>query len=382
MPIKFRCQHCRQFLGISRSKAGDVVDCPTCGRSVRVPNLDGTVPPVPEPKLDVHELAGALDELAKIGDETAGQTGDDRSSDAFVPAHQPLVVKELAPLPRPEPISLEPPPEAVPIDIHEKPSRRVAVGRVSNPSVQEDSIAVANADEGGHGRVGNPSYGGRAEVSFPAVLKSWPVLAALLASALAAFASGWVVGGLDRSGPPEQRAAPGNGGKPIVKHPTAPQLQPVYHPDSWQTAVKGQITYRTSDGKNRPDEGARILIFPETRQGGLAKLPVAGFWAAANEADFRVAQAGLRELGGNAALADAEGNFAVKLPPSSANYHVIAISHYKERDLPNDELPPSTQSVLASYFESPRGLIRKLAFKHGQLKYDGGKVEPWNHSFE
>ena len=71
MPIKFRCQHCRQFLGISRAQAGGIVDCPTCGRTIRVPELDGTVAPLPKPGLDPKDskLAAALSELASIGDE-------------------------------------------------------------------------------------------------------------------------------------------------------------------------------------------------------------------------------------------------------------------------------------------------------------------------
>jgi hypothetical protein len=365
MPIKFRCQHCRQFLGISRSKAGDVVDCPTCGRSVRVPNLDGTVAPVPEPKLNVNELAGALDELARIGEESSGKPGDRPSADEFSPAHQPLVVKELAPLPRPEPISLAPAPVAVAVDIHAQKPRSFVEAR----SPADSPAAIAPQP-------------GRGDASFPAVLKSWPVISVLLALALVAFSLGWLAGGIGRGGPAVQPEHAEDGGKPIAKQPAVRQLHPVYHPDSWKTAVKGQITYRTSDGKNRPDDGARIIILPETRKGGLSKLPVAGFWAAANEADFRVAQAGLRELGGNAALADADGNFTIKLPPSSGNYQVIAISHYKESDLPNDELPPSTRGLLDNYFEQPDSLIRKLAYKHGQLKFDGSKVELWNHSFE
>ena len=72
MPIKFRCQQCRQFLGISRAQAGEVVDCPTCGRTIRVPELDGTVKPLPKPglKFDDTRLKSALDEIAQIGHQT------------------------------------------------------------------------------------------------------------------------------------------------------------------------------------------------------------------------------------------------------------------------------------------------------------------------
>ncbi len=56
-------------MGISRSKASEIVDCPTCGLSVRVPGLDGEIAPIPQPKLDLKDenLANALDELASIG---------------------------------------------------------------------------------------------------------------------------------------------------------------------------------------------------------------------------------------------------------------------------------------------------------------------------
>jgi hypothetical protein len=76
MPIKFRCQHCRQFLGISRSKAGEVFDCPTCGWTLRVPDLDGTIRPLPDGGLDMGDskLAQALDELASIDKPSRGES--------------------------------------------------------------------------------------------------------------------------------------------------------------------------------------------------------------------------------------------------------------------------------------------------------------------
>lgn len=76
MPIKFRCQHCRQFLGISRSKAGEVFDCPTCGWTLRVPDLDGTIRPLPDGGLDMGDskLAQALDELASIDNPSRGES--------------------------------------------------------------------------------------------------------------------------------------------------------------------------------------------------------------------------------------------------------------------------------------------------------------------
>ncbi len=37
MPIRFRCHHCNQLMGIARRKAGAIVQCPTCHASVQVP---------------------------------------------------------------------------------------------------------------------------------------------------------------------------------------------------------------------------------------------------------------------------------------------------------------------------------------------------------
>ncbi|WP_145179529.1 hypothetical protein [Gimesia aquarii] len=89
MPIKFRCQHCDQLMGISRSKAGEIVDCPTCGLSVRVPGLDGQIAPIPQPKLNLKdsELSNALDELASIGTNVTldKQVNSDHDPDLQIP---------------------------------------------------------------------------------------------------------------------------------------------------------------------------------------------------------------------------------------------------------------------------------------------------------
>jgi len=366
MPIKFRCQHCRQFLGISRTKAGEVVDCPTCGRAVRVPNLDGSVAPIPQPKLNVNELAGALDELARIGGE-GGLAESEGSGDESAPVHEPVVVKELAPLPSPEPISVEAPLPAEPVDIHAKKPTAAPpepAGAVSSAAML-DSRSTAAAKS----------------VPFPGVLKTTPVLGTLIGTAVLMFAAGWFLGGLGRGSEPGSDNGANAGGETSDGSNSNPVTQiTVYHPDDWKPAVKGQIQYHKSGG-NEPDDGARILVLPDSRTGGLSKLPVEGFHAAANEADFRVALAGLRELGGNAALADEQGKFEIRLPPSAGSFDILVISKNLENDF-STEIPASTQVVLQRYFSRPNALIRKLAFKHGKLKFSGDSVETWNHTFE
>src|SRR5215216_3266212 len=100
MPIKFRCTHCNQFLGISRAQSGTIVDCPACGRSIRVPNLDGTAAPLPKPAIDLSDrgLASALEQLASL---EAGVANDEtrppaQSTAARVAAPPPVMAVPVA----------------------------------------------------------------------------------------------------------------------------------------------------------------------------------------------------------------------------------------------------------------------------------------------
>jgi hypothetical protein len=43
MPIRFRCQHCHQLMGIARRKAGTEVQCPTCRHGTLVPREEADV---------------------------------------------------------------------------------------------------------------------------------------------------------------------------------------------------------------------------------------------------------------------------------------------------------------------------------------------------
>ena len=96
MPIKFRCDHCRQFLGISRSKAGEIFDCPSCGRTIRVPELDGTIRPLPRPGLDLKDarLSEALGAVADLARPAPGFSADD--SDEFRIPQRDVVIGDAA----------------------------------------------------------------------------------------------------------------------------------------------------------------------------------------------------------------------------------------------------------------------------------------------
>ena len=108
MPIRFRCQHCHQLMGIARRKAGTVVSCPTCRGQVVVPS--------PEPQLQQPQLqpqpAGSVFEqkdfdAGMFNPEPAPAPAASALDPATVPApvpvlqmpyeHQPLVPRAVAP---------------------------------------------------------------------------------------------------------------------------------------------------------------------------------------------------------------------------------------------------------------------------------------------
>ncbi len=71
MPIRFRCEHCQQLMGIARRKAGTEVQCPTCRRNVLVPKEDqveATSAPQPRGAAKPGEPAPAAGKLFEMND--------------------------------------------------------------------------------------------------------------------------------------------------------------------------------------------------------------------------------------------------------------------------------------------------------------------------
>ncbi len=352
MPIKFRCSYCRQFLGISRAKAGELVDCPTCGRSIRVPGLDGIALPVASVERDQQDskLIRALDELANW------------NAAEFSAIAAPLNSEETEiPQPIAEPIPIEVPIAPQPVLVKSPVSVMQAADdaevRMNGPAMDQ---ALAELNQLA---VAIPTH----EVIATSQIRTtqWAnscLVTALLVTgiSLAAFGLGWWL--RSENSPP---ASPLSEDKPEV---AVPEVLP---------AITGRISYRTADGSTLPDEGARILVLPLERE-GKAKLPVDGFGGGDDPADRRVARAALMALGGDFFTADAAGQFAITLP-NPGTFQIVVISRHVERG--PSVVEPELVRSLSLYFDQPNRLLGQTKVQHGQVRYKGAAPVIWDHAF-
>ena len=361
MPIKFRCPHCQQFLGISRAKAGNITDCPTCGRTIRIPNLDGTVDALPDPKLNLQDagLRDALASLASLDDVVAAQDSadpqDKLESVPFVVPHdsrsrdivEPAIVEAAA--------IIEPQVEIPPANQTLTPS---AVATAPDPLAELATRAAAPPTAAPPVRRHRRKGGGAL------------LMGAVLLAFLAGMGIGYSIGRASSKSIPHTEQPevavnpPANPAKPL-----APQAQLPAANLNGRVTIQGTLTYQTANRQTLSDSDARILIFPE-KHPGQVKLPIQGFRAGADPADRRVAEASLQALGGDYTTADKGGRFMRQLPPGT--YHLLLISRYSPRD-ENAQLIDPVRDLAAAYFDRPQLLV-------GQVNYHYVKLTPGTQS--
>jgi hypothetical protein len=371
MPIKFRCPHCRQFLGISRSKAGGIADCPMCGKALRVPSLDGTVEPLSSPELDLHDssLADALGELASIGtprsmDEQVEETIEEIDAPVVVqPAPRPI---ELTPLEAAKPLAIAELPLSTSPVVHRMPRKRRTPSGLANATVEGRRDITKGA-----GPIALPGTPAR-RMSLSRCWPRWTQLAA--AFLLVAAGSGLTIA-VDRwIGPSTEGNTADAASVSLSASPAAPP-----QPEESGAAVTGRVTYLSEAGDTRPDNGARILALPESRK-GTVKLDVAGALVGSEEVDSRVAAAALRAMGGDLAATDENGRFAIYLK-TPGDYQLVVISRHQSRPW-EVGVDDDVLELLETYFIRPSTLLGQLAYKVQPFQYRGRGTSPRDFAFE
>lgn len=381
MPIKFRCEYCRQLMGIAETKAGSLVDCPTCGRTLRVPNRNGTVDPPPKPSVNLADdgLRRALDELAQLGQATrsGAQSAGENSislvlppvappnSAAKVPEPSvPAVFGHAAPNPLVNSIALEPLPAMKVVD---PPAPQRAV-----PEAAAWSVSTATISDGSHDQVlasiggaTSPGRAAKSELPVSQVTQGVPIPWVIAAMALSLIAG--VVGGFGFGTylATTSRAAP-----------SATNPEPA--PAAARSLVKGRLTYRNAQKQLQPDAGASVLILPVNRE-NAAKLSIVGLRPNDDAESRQTAAKRLEEQGGRLTQADDDGNFQIEVP-REGEYTIVGLSHFQGRPA-DDTGSADSLTTLEELFERPEQLIGKLAFHVESIQHTGAGTVIWDHTF-
>ncbi len=360
MPIKFRCPNCRQFLGISRAKAGTLSDCPSCGRTLRIPALDGSLAPLPAPKLNLEdsELREALGALACLDEEghaaelefaQVEQPSLEQSQPEFAAEiDQPVIVVEPVEPPAPEADAL--PETPVPIDeqLEELANLGLAV-----PIIESERVADRS----------------RFNPRFVGLIVAIAVLLAFFTGRLTA--PGNISNSSDESLKNHQNH-PEIIHKPVIEKGIA-------NPHLAITSISGRLTYVSMSGDVRPDKGARILVLPKERL-GISKLSGDGFRVGANDVDQDVLNASAIALQGAFAFADADGNYQIgKLTPGE--YSVLIESRYQPRD-DSQQLQPNVLSFLKQYFQQPSRVLGQIQHVYQEINVAPDEEATLDYKFE
>jgi hypothetical protein len=371
MPIKFRCIHCGQYLGISRSKAGTVVDCPTCGRSMGVPLKDGQAERVGRPSLN-HEdsqLAEALREVAAIA----------HSSERAIPQLPPHFdrdsdVRETREvhMPPPKVIPAEPLPPAERLDPPSQPMSHTSIPSGGGeadfaadtaeetlfsqvPLEHLASLARMEQAEAGD----SPSSAGYGQFQWTNVVP-WKLWLAFVAVGFVALITGFMLGRWDRQIRPANPSAEPNAesGSSAAAVPNAAQPMDVYS-QLGQVAAKGKVEFSQGQGSAiQPDAGAWIYAFPVENEAGI-KIPPEWFTSEPSKI-VSVLQA----LGGNAAQADGHGEFQLLLL-QPGKYLIVVCSQNKTSHSGSIQPP----EPLKQYFKDPAPFLADRAFQQKLLDF-------------
>ncbi|MCR9199218.1 MAG: hypothetical protein NXI04_11275 [Planctomycetaceae bacterium] len=378
MPIKFRCRFCQQFLGISRSRAGAIVDCPQCGRSIRVPELDGRtrrLPAQPVPGRD-ESLISALSELSSLTEHPTGQIQPEPLPAEEVPvtAVEPALhanalaahdTAAAATSPEVEIISREQDwehgemPAATTsqlptADELSKSLSEIAAFETSAPSVSDELLRDMR-----HSRRDD------AWRSVTTVLFLLLGLAGGTAGGWWLTRTGFLPTAIAEADDAQQPADDDDRSKDI--DPNLPSREELTHTAASQPreatddyagrVIRGRIEYVSEAGHLLPDEGALVLLLPQARQ-GTSLLDGGNLRLSTDAPDFRATVAAMNVLGAAATKTDENGNYTLH-HERSGDASVIVVSQHLPRAV-DSPVPADIQNTLLNWFESPTHVTGKL----------------------
>ncbi len=304
------------MLGISQSRAGAIVDCPGCGRSLRVPNPDGSVDPMPSDFLESEgsgSLIAALEQLSTIR----------------------LPVESL-----PSGLTVDP-----------DPDRTTAVEILQEElSVEAETHQTERPNK--NGSSGRSVY----SLQFISSLCCLSLLFGVILGCVlypAIFAR-------------QRKELAATGQDDQSNAATIEQSAAGIVVQSEQAAVvfgyvSGRITWKNAEGAELPDSAALVLLLP-TRHSGFMKLDGTSLREVRMNTDQQAIAAALLQFGGSFTRADNDGRF--RLPRhSETEMQLVVVSRHRSRQ-DDETVLPAINEVLGRYFTAPGSFTGRLMVVH------------------
>ena len=387
MAIKFRCPHCRQFLGISTTKAGTLVDCPACGRSVLVPHDGGGATGTKQAQRpgDHPGLLNALQELSALGSPDADASG-------------PPVISKAVPRARKLPVTRAPAGATDSSAMSDRDAMRIIPFR--NAHAETTGAVTSEVVSSEHAEL--PSVDDDVPLILPELLEpdltsalrelaaAAPVALQLpekqsqsatgrfsllpLMLVLPAFAAGLLLGTFWRSSDhpdaakadPKSALAPG----PADAIPLAAASE---------RQLKGVVRFVNDSGNSAADAGAIVLLLP-TENTTTLRLDARPLRESTDSKARQAVEAALETLGGSVHQADEAGTWIANVPPN-VTLTMIVISRHRSR-IDSEPVPAEILESLSRWFESPIHITGRLAVKQSLVPAGSGSDNQQPESLE
>ncbi len=366
MAIKFRCPHCRQLLGISTTKAGTLVDCPACGRSVLVPH-DGnvTTKTAKTSRAGDHPgLLSALQELSALGSPDADESG-------------PPVISNAVPRARRLPVARVPAGESESGVTSDRDAMRIIpltsahAGKTANvhaeavlselaelptvddsvPQIVPDELELDLTSALQELAEAAPGVEPLPTATLPSAASRFSLLTLMLV--LPAFAAGLFLGTFWQSGEHS------NGARTDAKFDGAPAVV-IPPPAAGERQLKGVVRYVDDSGNSVADAGAVVLLLP-TENTTTLRLDARPLRESADSKTRQAIEAALRILGGTVHQADDSGNWTANVP-SDVGLTIVTISRHRSRT-DSQPVPAEIMESLSRWFDSPNHITGRLAVR-------------------
>lgn len=407
MPIQFRCEYCQQLLGISQSRAGSMVDCPACGRSLRVPSKEGA-PAKPAPSRKAQADARLLNALAELSG--LGQFVPETAAPSTPSVPQPRSPK-LTQLP-----AVSPKPAGSSVDhiriVPLKPETQDAFQELAEIPDDDQPDGITDLEEPELIEEPEPEQADQPQRStvpdadpFRDALQeltTLPPLAAsqpspqpvhsasrkvhgmlLVVTAVVTFGLGYLVGKsrtttADRSLTENAVLSPADTSQPSSSESDkTDQKKDDVHAETAPAAVAGQlkgtVRYRNAAGEMAADADALVLLVPSKNTTTLrldgrplreeAKSPT----RSSIEAALSILQVSVTRVG-------ADGSFVLPQKHSQTQ-RLVVISRHKSRP-DGESVAGDAQQTLAEWFESTSHLVGRLAAKVVPVDAPGSTPTP------